>query len=45
MKRILSIIVILALAIGLAACGNKSAEKRMTKKSLLVLRQRHMLKY
>lgn len=28
MKRILSIIVILALAIGLAACGNKSAEKK-----------------
>ncbi|EIQ0620717.1 MetQ/NlpA family ABC transporter substrate-binding protein [Staphylococcus pseudintermedius] len=32
MKRILSIIVILALAIGLAACGNKSAEKKDDKK-------------
>lgn len=33
MKRILSIIVILALAIGLAACGNKSAEKKDDKKN------------
>ncbi|MDU9263331.1 MetQ/NlpA family ABC transporter substrate-binding protein [Staphylococcus pseudintermedius] len=32
MKRVLSIIVILALAIGLAACGNKSAEKKDDKK-------------